>query len=310
MSFKQQGKSFTITAAVCVLACLLYLAFLASASWQQSIDAIRSISGALWSMILALSGINYLLRFWRWSFAIKTLAKFQIPELDHFFCYIAGFAFTATPGKVGEAIRTLFLEKRGISRSASLAAFVFEKVLDLLAIMLLALLILVEFPGFIPLTVGGGVLFLFVFLIMRRSFFGWLDKRFRETIYQVGKDSLAAPFTYVSSIRGLAIGLASWALEGIGLYLVLRAMGADVTVVLALGVYGAAVLAGAVSFIPGGIGGTEAVMIGILVSCGVPLSAAVAATLVCRIATLWFAVGLGLLALPAVLIGQKNKNGR
>ena len=37
----------------------------------------------------------------------------------------------------------------------------------------------------------------------------------------------------------------------------------------------------------------KAVMIGLLMMYGFPESAAVTATLICRLATLWFAVGLG-----------------
>jgi uncharacterized protein (TIRG00374 family) len=48
---------------------------------------------------------------------------------------------------------------------------------------------------------------------------------------------------------------------------------------------------------PGGLGGTEAVMVGLLVWKGMPGADAVAATVLIRLATLWFAVGLGALML-------------
>jgi uncharacterized protein (TIRG00374 family) len=59
-------------------------------------------------------------------------------------------------------------------------------------------------------------------------------------------------------------------------------------------------LVGAISFLPGGLGGTEATMIALLVAHGLPLPESVAATLVVRLATLWFAIVLGLAALPWV----------
>ena len=52
-------------------------------------------------------------------------------------------------------------------------------------------------------------------------------------------------------------------------------------------------LVGSLSFLPGGLGTNEAVMIGLLVMNGLPEVAAVSATLICRLATLWFAVALG-----------------
>ena len=52
-------------------------------------------------------------------------------------------------------------------------------------------------------------------------------------------------------------------------------------------------LAGALSFMPGGLGSAEAVMVGLLVSDGVGLPDSIAATVLLRLVTLWLAVGLG-----------------
>ena len=56
-------------------------------------------------------------------------------------------------------------------------------------------------------------------------------------------------------------------------------------------------LIGGLSFLPGGLGGSEAVMIGLLVWQGVAHPLAVTVTLITRLATLWFAVVLGIVAL-------------
>ncbi len=56
-------------------------------------------------------------------------------------------------------------------------------------------------------------------------------------------------------------------------------------------------LAGAISSLPGGLGGSEATMIALLSLCGVPLPIAISATVLIRLATLWFAVLLGVAAL-------------
>ncbi len=42
-------------------------------------------------------------------------------------------------------------------------------------------------------------------------------------------------------------------------------------------------------------------MVGLLVAAGVDLNAAIAATAVLRVTTLWFSVGLGFIALPVAL---------
>lgn len=77
-------------------------------------------------------------------------------------------------------------------------------------------------------------------------------------------------------------------------------MGVPIGFTTGIGIYGIAVLAGALSFLPGGLGSTEAVMGVLLVAFGADGAAAVAITLLCRIATLWFAVALGGLAVAVL----------
>lgn len=307
MSSQWQRRNFSATILVCVLTCGIYLIFLASSNWQQSLAAVGAVNLEMWSLILALSIANYLLRFSRWSLAINALTSIRIPVAEHFLCYIAGFAFTATPGKAGEAIRSLFLERRGLPKGVTFSAFVFERVLDLAAISVLATLLLLEFQQFIPVVLIAALFLLITVLLAQRKIFSWLNGLIRNEKIRSTKSLIAKLFRARSASNGLLIGLASWTLEGIGLFLAIQAMGVHISPILAIGAYGASVLAGALSFIPGGIGGTEAVMVAALVACGVPFPTAVAATLVCRIATLWFAVAVGLLVLPVVLMRHRGK---
>jgi uncharacterized protein (TIRG00374 family) len=64
----------------------------------------------------------------------------------------------------------------------------------------------------------------------------------------------------------------------------------------AIGIYGIAMLLGGLSLLPGGLGGTEAVMTALLVTHGFAVSQALLLTLTCRLVTLWFAVCLGWIA--------------
>jgi uncharacterized protein (TIRG00374 family) len=93
------------------------------------------------------------------------------------------------------------------------------------------------------------------------------------------------------------LSLLAWGLEALAFYWILQAMGADVRLTLAIFIYAVAMLAGALSFMPGGLGSAEAVMLALLVSGGVGLADAIAATVLLRLVTLWLAVGVGMLAL-------------
>ena len=58
-----------------------------------------------------------------------------------------------------------------------------------------------------------------------------------------------------------------------------------------------AMVGGALSALPAGLGGTEAVLVALLVGQGAAVGTAVALTVLVRLLTLWLAVALGLLAL-------------
>jgi len=99
-----------------------------------------------------------------------------------------------------------------------------------------------------------------------------------------------------------ALGLLAWSAEALGFYLVLTAMPeAHARLQPAFFIYSIATLAGAVSMLPGGLVATEGSMVGLLVVLGlVPDQVGgVFATLVIRLATLWFAVLAGALGFLA-----------
>jgi uncharacterized protein (TIRG00374 family) len=90
-------------------------------------------------------------------------------------------------------------------------------------------------------------------------------------------------------------------------------MDISVTIWLGVGIYAISVLIGALSFIPGGLGSTEAVMGFLLVAAGASPGDAVASTIICRVSTLWFAVFIGLVCMswlelnePSLLKFSKN----
>ena len=81
------------------------------------------------------------------------------------------------------------------------------------------------------------------------------------------------------------------------LWLILRGLEAGIPITQAVPIYAAATLVGAVSALPGGLIGTEGSMIALLQQSGISRAAASSGTLLVRLATLWFAVAVGLLAL-------------
>lgn len=287
------------------------LGYLVAAMWggaEQTWDSIRQLGAGVWVAILSLSLLNYALRFCRWQAYIRILTASRVPLLNHLLIYIAGFALTTTPGKAGEALRSLYLRPLGVPVSKSLSSLFVERLIDLLAVVLMSLFAVTHFdnPAMRNTALICALVLVLILPLIHSTRFWSFVARMAENfparlkallVYCISMvESSARLLTNRVLYPGLAVGVLAWVVEGIGFYVVLQAMAVDCSLPVAIGIYAIAVLVGAISFLPGGLGGTEAVMGLLLISIGVDNATSVAATLVCRIATLWFAVMIGLLA--------------
>jgi len=102
------------------------------------------------------------------------------------------------------------------------------------------------------------------------------------------------------------LSIFAWFFECLGFYLVLNGFGIEnvvyVSIFVATFIYGFATIAGAVTMLPGGLGATDASITGLLILLQIPRNISVASTLIIRVATLWFAVIVGIIA---IIIYQK-----
>lgn len=287
-----------------------------------AVDAARvreAIEGLGWlgcSLVLSLSVLNYLVRFQRWQMFLARLGH-RLPGMQHLLCYLSGFAFTVSPAKAGEAVRSIYLYEHGVSYSESVAALFVERLQDLLAMALLASLVALNWPAYRPLIAGA--LLLVLALVIASSLQSLPTLLQRLGTHFSRPRITAAVAALVSLLRssrtllhprllllGTVVGALSWGGEGFGYYLICQGLGVHVNLLVAIGIYALAVLAGSAAFfLPAGLGGTEVVMTSLLVSVGAPLRVAIIATLLCRVATLWFAVVIGIGAAIVTEFGSR-----
>ncbi|WP_404402120.1 YbhN family protein [Pelagibacterium halotolerans] len=288
-----------------IVGIVLGTVFLSSLDLGETTQALARVDLPTLSVVLFLSLVNYALRFWRWILFLGGRAA-PVPFGRHLAIYLSGFALTATPGKAGETMRSLYLRPFGIPASRSLAAFYAERLLDLIVISLMAML-LVAHPSVIMRVLGLiGAAIALVLLAMQHPGITALVGRVGAGLPgRAGRvASMVADFlgevrmmmTARLAAGGILLGLVAWGAEGLGTYLVLHSMGFPIDLSLAFGIYATAMVAGVLSFLPGGLGGTEIVMTSLLIHAGVSAPVAVAATIIVRLATLWFAVVIGLAA--------------
>ena len=294
-----------------VLSGLAYLGVSVSGGWQDVSHAFGLVGAGGVAIALVLSLVNYLLRFVRWQYFLRLLGC-GIPSGESLVIYLAGFGLTIVPGKAGEAVRSLFLSTRGMSYRCSLGAFLAERLSDLLGVLILASIGFWAFDSARPVLVGLGLVVLTVLLVLRRPTWrarvGAWATRLVPSRFHAGLEAVAGVFGHVQTclhgrhlLLGLALSIAAWAAEAYAFYLVLQWMEAPIGWQAAVFIYAFAMLVGAISFLPGGLGGVEATMVGLLILIGSTQPLALAATVIIRLTTLWFAVALGLLALVAML---------
>jgi glycosyltransferase 2 family protein len=259
--------------------------------------------------MLGLSLINYLLRAWRWQRFGDGLGV-GVPWGRNLIYFFAGFALTATPGKAGEGLRLWLLERcHGYAYERTTPMFVGDRLNDMAAILLLCLAGVGAFTAYAELTALAAVLLLVACLPLMRpkillwatnrafGLFGRRAPRLFARIRAAIRDT-ARLFTFRLFGLGLVAALIGWFAEAMAFHQLLAQLGAPITIQQALFVFTFAMISGTVAMLPGGLGGTEAVMLALLGALGVDLQVAVTATALIRLTTLWFAVGLGFLALP------------
>jgi uncharacterized protein (TIRG00374 family) len=169
------------------------------------------------------------------------------------------------------------------------------------------------FTAYAELTLVMGALLVALFVVLMRPkillwgtnvAFGALGKRAPRLFARIRgaiRDT-ARLFTVSLFGVGLLAALIGWFAEVMAFHQLLVHLGAaHITIQQAMFIFTFAMISGTVAMLPGGLGGTEAVMLTLLAALGVDLQTAVTATALIRLTTLWFAVGLGFIALPFAL---------
>jgi uncharacterized protein (TIRG00374 family) len=297
-----------------VLAATLFgiLVFAALSFYGDVTELRQNLSVYRWEMFafaLALATGNYALRFMRFQHYLG-LIDCRVPTGPSAVIFLSGFVMSVTPGKVGEVWKSLLLrESYGHSVIRTAPVVVAERLTDLLALVILTAVGALSFPQGIPITIAGALLVGLVIaacavrpfadfgflLIAKLPVLGKLVPRLREAYESL--HTLTRPSTL---LYATALSTVAWGLEVVGLGVILMGFeGVTLGWEATSFAYSASTIVGALAMMPGGLGVTEAGMTGLLSALGdeaMTPAVATAATMLVRLATLWWAVLIGLLA--------------
>jgi len=280
--------------------------------WVRA-DSLLALLLELWPRILQgllLVLLSFGIKFSRWCLLLAALGQHP-PLLANARIWMGSFAFTATPGKSGEAVRSLLLKQEcEVPVPPTLMALVVERLTDAMSVLLI---LLINFPLLmswsVPITVPIAIGIIVVssgwLVLSNRRVSGLLKTGAKRLLplklANAGGDGLSALRQLLRPgllLQATAIGALAWSMEGVSLWLLLRGMDIDsVSIGGATIAHTAAGLLGALTLMPGGLGSTEAGTVGLLALQGVGVATAIPATLLIRLMTLWFATTLGVCCL-------------
>lgn len=221
--------------------------------------------------------------------------------------YLAGFAFTASPGKAGELLRIRYFSRLGVPAQVTLTTFIYERALDLLMITALSLGAAHLIPLFGVLATVVLCLVLALCLVacvppLQRAAIALIDRLPGQPVRRLARFLVAGTTSLRPLLRpgltaaSIACGLAAWLLTSAAFTWLCYALGIVLPWQYALAIYPLAMLIGALSFVPGGVGTTEAAIVLMLAASGADLDTALAAAIGIRLASLWLAVAVGMAA--------------
>jgi uncharacterized membrane protein YbhN (UPF0104 family) len=280
-------------------------------SGLQKVEAVMTeFRWSAFAAALGLASLNYCLRFGKWQYYLRRLGVTGVSTRDSALVFLSGFVLTVTPGKLGEVFKSAVLARtHGVPTERTAPIIVAERLTDVVAIVLWVALGSAGFRGGVywaacgTAAVGVGLA-----LILWQAPMRWLLARVERGRFAHVGPRLARAYEslrIVASPSALAwpvlLSVIGWGLEGVALHALLSGFGQAPALSFSLFFYATATLAGALIPVPGGLGVTEAMIHEQLVRlAGTPEPVASASMILIRLATLWWAVLLGFLALGAL----------
>ncbi|MBN2798456.1 MAG: flippase-like domain-containing protein [Deltaproteobacteria bacterium] len=292
---------------------LAVLGYVAIAVWtglDQTATALATFRWWIFAPVLALTLVNYGLRYLKWHYLLGRLGV-RLPHRRDLWVFGTGLAMVISPGRAGELVKPYLVRSlTGAPIARTLPALVSERVTDGLAVVLLAGLgvgtwhpegawILLALLG----MVGLGLVALFLdpvvaaalALLRGLPLLGRAAPKVEEVVSALRTCLSPAPL-----LLTLSLSLVAWGAECVGYWLVFQGLQAPATLEAATFLYASATVFGGPS--PGGMGIADGALVegAIRLVAGMEPGSAVAAALLIRVATLWFGVALGAVALVRV----------
>jgi len=292
---------------VLVAVVVIYAIFLFISDFSIISEKISNFKINYLPLILFLVSASWTPLFIKWHFLLKN-CEIHVPLKKSILVFLSGPAFEITPGQIGALVKSQILKtSSNIPRTKTVPIIVVEKVYDLIGAVLasiIGIVILGMEPHLIVIAILVLVtIFFFVYYrpaseiffkqITKRKFFSKYVENISDFYEIVHKSTNVKVATTC-----ILLALTYWFMVSAAAYYTLIAFDINILDYLkVLAIYATSTLLGAISFIPAGIGITEGSITGLFTLNGIDVSTALILSVMIRILTLWYTVGVGFVAL-------------
>ena len=151
---------------IIIVTVILYIGFF-------MISDVNTIQNKIWEMnlsylpiILILAPVSWLIIFLRWHLLLKN-SNISIPINDNFKIFLSGYAMSATPGKIGELIKSQLLHsKYNVPKKQSIPIVISEQFYNLVGILFISMLGLYYFDFSLYVLLGVGSATTLIYLLL------------------------------------------------------------------------------------------------------------------------------------------------
>ena len=262
----------------------------------------------IWAIpaFMALASVGFVVRVGRWLLLARTVDA-KVSAVGLVTVYLGGFLMNLTPGRIGELWRSWILWRGWrLKYRRSLPLLICDRLLDLFALLLFAALGLglgfgFDWPAILCLLAASALLALIALP-------GWVRRVIKILWASIGRPrprlfagllsvchNVALMLRPVIFLKLLSLSLLAWSMEAVALHVLMPTVGGELPLRAAVAALGLANVAGAITPLPGGVGGQELTMAFLVSSvAGNSTASAMAMVGIMRLSTLWYAAALGL----------------
>lgn len=296
-----------------IFAIFFYAIILLAFDIEKIGNVVSKINLFYYFLIFPITGLTLTVQAWRYQITLSKLGII-LNFKESFLIYAVGLSMLLTPGGAGAIIKSYLLKiKTGKSFSSTSPVLIYEKWLELVAVVTIIGLFLI--PAY---AIESQIIFVigialtgFIFFAFKNSLGLNLLNRILNKInflrsYQVDVNEFQTSTRKLTTLKTLlqllSITYLSKILPLIAVYLVFTLFENPTDIFISGQIYFTSLLAGLLTFIPGGIIITETGLLGLSTKFGYDLSTAIVLVILIRILTFWFPTFIGFISLKFISI--------